>query len=285
LTNSGSLTVVGTLTAANVVLKSGATLGGTGALSGNLSAPSGATLLLDPTGHITVAGNTTLGGTVSVVPSTGTIAAGTYCLLAYNGSLSGTPTFCYSVPTGSGQTATFSTATAGVITVTVSSAAPSVPAGLTAMAGDGQVLLTWNAAANATGYNVKRASVSGNSLIVIATNITGVSYTNTGLANGTLYYFAISATNPAGESGDSAQVSARPVSRVRPQLAMTSAGGVLQLAWPGDHTGWRLEAQTNTVASGLGTNWVTLSGSDTNSQVAFLIDSTSGSVFFRLVYP
>ena len=80
-----------------------------------------------------------------------------------------------------------------------------------------QVALAWNAATNATGYNVKRSLTNGGSYTVIATNLASLAYTNTGLANGMLYYFVVSATNSAGESLNSSQVSARPVS------AMTTA--------------------------------------------------------------
>jgi hypothetical protein len=53
------------------------------------------------------------------------------------------------------------------------------------------------------------------------------------------------------------------------------------LSWPADHTGWRLQMQTNS----LGTNWVTVAGSTNNSQVILPINPTNGGAFFRLVYP
>jgi len=59
-------------------------------------------------------------------------------------------------------------------------------------------------------------------------------------------------------------------------------GSQVQITWPQDHTGWTLEVQTN---SGLGTNWVRVSASQTTNQTVFPIDSAQGGVFFRLVYP
>jgi hypothetical protein len=59
----------------------------------------------------------------------------------------------------------------------------------------------------------------------------------------------------------------------------------LTLSWPADHIGWHLEAQTNSLTSGLGTNWVTVANSATTNQVAIPLNLTNGSVFFRLVYP
>ena len=76
-----------------------------------------------------------------------------------------------------------------------------------------------------------------------------------------------------------------PVATNATSLAFTSAGNGLTLAWPADHTGWRLEAQTNSLASGLGTNWVTVLGSAATNQVFVPVQTTNGSVFFRLVYP
>src|SRR5690606_5906239 len=88
-------------------------------------------------------------------------------------------------------------------------APPAAPTGLTATAGPGQVALTWNASANATSYRVKRATSPGGPYGVIATRTT-TSYTNTGLTNGTTYYYVVSALNDGGESPNSAPVSARP---------------------------------------------------------------------------
>jgi fibronectin type 3 domain-containing protein len=88
-------------------------------------------------------------------------------------------------------------------------AAPSVPSGLLSSAGNAQVGLTWTVSTGATSYHVKRATVSGGPFSVIATE-TSASYVDTGLANGTAYYYVVSALNSAGESANSAQVSATP---------------------------------------------------------------------------
>jgi endo-1,4-beta-xylanase len=87
---------------------------------------------------------------------------------------------------------------------------PPAPTGLTATAGNGQVMLSWNAANGATGYIVKRSTTSGGPYTVIANNLTATSFTNTGLSNGTTYFYVASAVNAGGESANSAQVSATP---------------------------------------------------------------------------
>ena len=284
LINSGTINLIGKITTTNVLVKSGAAFGGCGTLSSNLTINSGATLILNPSTNFVVGGNVIFGGAVIVAPSSMSIPVGTYKLLTYSNSLSGTPVFTYSAPSGSGQTAVFSTAAAGVITVTIS-APPSVPTGLTASAGDAQAILAWNAATNANGYNVKHSTTNGGSYTLIATNVQNLGYTNTGLLNGTLYYFVVCATNSAGESAHSSQVSARPVAPSVPYMTMAHSSGQVILGWPADHTGWLLQAQTNSLNIGLGMNWVTVSDSDTNNQAAIPIVTTNGSVFFRLVHP
>ena len=92
-------------------------------------------------------------------------------------------------------------------------ARPSAPAVLTATPGNGQVALSWSASSGATSYNVKRATVSGGPYTTIASP-SSTSYTNSGLTNGTTYYYVVSAVNSAGESGNSSQVSATPQPRL-----------------------------------------------------------------------
>ena len=162
---------------------------------------------------------------------------------------------------------------------------PGAPTGLAATAGDGQVALAWNASANALGYNVKQSSASNGVYTTVATNLAGLSFTNNRLVNGTKSYFAVSALNLAGESGNSAVMSAQPVSLTAPQIIFGVSAGQLQLGWPQDHTTWRLQAQTNDATAGLGTNWVTVPGSAVTNQMTFPADPALGSVFFRMVYP
>ncbi|MBT8045489.1 MAG: Ig-like domain-containing protein, partial [Verrucomicrobiae bacterium] len=86
---------------------------------------------------------------------------------------------------------------------------PDAPTGLSATPGDGQVDLSWNAAATATSYHVKRATAQGGSYTTIATQ-TSTSFADTTAVNGTTYWYVVSAVNSAGESGDSTEVSATP---------------------------------------------------------------------------
>ncbi len=56
----------------------------------------------------------------------------------------------------------------------------------------------------------------------------------------------------------------------------------LGISWPGDHTGWRLEAQTNRLGVGVSTNWFPVPGSMTTNRLYLPIDPNNPAVFFRL---
>jgi hypothetical protein len=88
---------------------------------------------------------------------------------------------------------------------------PPTPTGLAAAAGDQQVVLNWNASAGAASYHVKRGTNSGGPYTQVAAP-SGTTDTDTGLNDGTTYYYVVSAVNSAGESANSGQVSATPVS-------------------------------------------------------------------------
>ena len=110
---------------------------------------------------------------------------------------------------------------------------PATPANLTAAAGNGQVGLSWSASAGATSYNVYRWNGSS---YVLVKNVGGTSYTDTGLSNGTTYWYEVTAVNTAGESGASNQVSATPQAPVSvpaapSNLAATAENGQVGLSW------------------------------------------------------
>ncbi|PYU77673.1 MAG: hypothetical protein DMG51_20170, partial [Acidobacteria bacterium] len=87
---------------------------------------------------------------------------------------------------------------------------PAVPTGLQATAGNAQVNLTWNASAGATSYHVKRSTTAGSGYTQIGAPTTA-NFADSGLANGTTYYYVVAAVNTAGESGNSNQASATPI--------------------------------------------------------------------------
>ena len=68
-------------------------------------------------------------------------------------------------------------------------------------------------------------------------------------------------------------------------LTSVVSGSTLTLSWPADHTGWRLQVQTNSLTAGLSNNWYTVAGSTTVDSVNTTLDVGNGAVFYRLVYP
>ncbi|MEK6975128.1 MAG: S8 family serine peptidase [Candidatus Thermoplasmatota archaeon] len=108
-----------------------------------------------------------------------------------------------------------------------SSDLPGQVTGLTAAAGDGQVSLAWSPPSDGgavTGYAVHYGAgdTRDQSLVMGAT---ATSATVTGLDNGVLYTFAVSASNDAGEGLSSAPVAATPAEPVRFSVEVRVDGG------------------------------------------------------------
>jgi hypothetical protein len=87
---------------------------------------------------------------------------------------------------------------------------PAAPADLLAEPGDGVVPLRWQQSFGATSYAVQRATTSGGPYTTVASNVTGGSYVDTTVTNGTTYYYTITATNAAGTSANSPEDSVTP---------------------------------------------------------------------------
>lgn len=70
-----------------------------------------------------------------------------------------------------------------------------------------------------------------------------------------------------------------------PVLTNSLSGNTLTLSWPADHLGWRLQAQTNSLNAGLGSNWFTWPNSTNVTSVPIQLNSANPTVFFRLTLP
>ena len=115
----------------------------------------------------------------------------------------------------SGESANSSQASATPVSSAPALPIPAVPTALAATAGNQQISLTWTASSGATSYHVKRATTSGGPYTQVGAP-TSDSYTNTGLTNGTTYFYVVSALNATGESANSSQASATPAAAARP---------------------------------------------------------------------
>lgn len=98
---------------------------------------------------------------------------------------------------------------------------PAAPAALLASPGDGAVPLRWQRSFGATSYTVKRSTVSGGPYETVASGVTGGSYTDKSVTNGTTYHYIVTANNAAGTSGNSPADSATPA---RPMINVATGG-------------------------------------------------------------
>ena len=166
----------------------------------------------------------------------------------------------------------------------VASSAPGAPTVCCALAGDLQVLLLWQGIPFATGYNLKRATLSGGPYTPVTSGLAGASFADSGLSNGTTYYYILTATNQIGESAPSPEVSATPVASVGTNISASLFNSTITVSWPTGCVGWIL--QTNTVGLGTPAAWGDVPESRTHSQMTFPAGSpNTPAEFFRLRHP
>lgn len=139
-----------------------------------------------------------------------------------------------------GRTKNNTTVTASVEVYTVASTI-TAPA-LTAIAGDSQVNLSWTNVDSAANYNVYRSTTAGGTYTKIATGVTGTTYNDTSVTNGTTYYYVVTAVDSSGtESANSNEASATPKADQKLKVVL-EVGEKLQLSVDDD-----LSANTNMV--------------------------------------
>jgi beta-glucanase (GH16 family) len=143
-------------------------------------------------------------------------------------------------------------------------AKPASPAGLTPTAGNSQVSLNWNAITGAT-YNVKRSLASGGPFTNIFSGLTATNCIDTGLTNGTNYFYVVSASVLGCESTNSAFVSATPVC-TPPSAPTAGNNGPL---W----TGMTLNLTASTVP-GATYSWTGPNGFTSSSQNPMIASTT-----------
>lgn len=100
------------------------------------------------------------------------------------------------------------------------------PTGVVVTIGNGQLTLTWNAVTGATTYHIYWRTTPG----VTKQNGTKLSnvaspFVHAGLANGTPYYYVVTAANAGGESSESSEVNATPRTALNPTIDTQLNGG------------------------------------------------------------
>jgi beta-glucanase (GH16 family) len=90
------------------------------------------------------------------------------------------------------------------------------PTGLAATGGLEQVTLTWNAGSGGTGYTVNRSTNHGGPYTVVTNGLTAITYTDTGLADGTTYYYVVATVEGTCQNTNSIEVSATTQTQLTP---------------------------------------------------------------------
>ncbi|HWV99874.1 MAG TPA: endo-1,4-beta-xylanase [Candidatus Acidoferrum sp.] len=164
--------------------------------------------------------------------------------------------------------------------VTVTNLVPrpaSAPTGLIAMPGVGLVSLYWNSVSGATGYNVKRATISGGPYELITPTLSATTCTDASLAVGTPYYYTVSAVNSGGEGPDSVETVATPTP---PTLSILLEEGAIRCSWPTSAASFALQETAVVLSSWTNSSAaLQVQGSD-NVAVVPIVDQAK---FYRLV--
>ena len=134
----------------------------------------------------------------------------------------------------------------GPVNATTQRAVPSVPTQLAAQAlSSTSIRLTWQAAADATGYRVYRSDTEAGAYTQIGTSQT-TDYSDTGLNPNTAYFYRVAAYNDVGESAQAGPASATtladaPVAPTQLEAKALSSSSV-QLTWTAvaDADGYRV---------------------------------------------
>jgi hypothetical protein len=205
---SGSLSVVSTASNSPLAIA----LSGTGSVAGTL-AVSPTTLAF---GNVAVGSSSALGGSLTASGASVTVTSASSNSGEF--TLSGI-SFPVTIPDGEASTftVTFTPQSSGAASASLSftSDASNSPA-VQSLTGTGTaqsqhtVDLTWNASADAVGYNVYRGTASGGPYTMINTALdSNTAYTDATVVSGTTYYYVATAVNSSSEeSGYSNQATA-----------------------------------------------------------------------------
>jgi fibronectin type 3 domain-containing protein len=253
----------------------------------------GTTLPAAPTGVAAVAGNaqvalnwTASSGATGYYVKRSTTTGGPYTQLATQAATNDTDTgltngtkYFYVV---SAYNSVGQSANSAEVNATPVLPAPTAPTGLAATPGNAQVSLMWTASASATSYHVKRSTTSGAETQI--STPTSASYTDTGLTNGTKYFYEVSGVNSGGESANSSEVSATPVAPVSAPatptgLQATGGNAQVSLTWNASAGAATYKVKRSTTNSGPYNTAVASPGATNYTDTTV----TNGTTYFYVV--
>ncbi len=140
---------------------------------------------------------------------------------------------------------------------------PAAPTGIVATPNNGAVALAWTAPTGAVSYRVLRSTTSGSGYLLVGNSSTPA-FTDTTVANGTTYYYVITASNGSCNSVNSIEVPAAPLCvppSVPTNVTATPDNKQVVLAWTASTGGAALyRVSRGTAAAGPFTSIATPAG-------------------------
>ena len=189
----------------------------------------------------------------------------------------------------------------GLLAVTNTAGSPASPLTTLTLSGGTLQLMNVNGALTSTNIVATTINASGTTTVNIGSIVNGlgnlqipiISYTGadpySSLTLGTIPAGSANASLVDDTANSTIDLKVTVTINPNPPKITTSVSdGVLTISWPADNTGWILQAETNSVNTGLRTNsadWFTVPGSTTVNSVQIPMDTKQGTVFYRMVLP
>jgi fibronectin-binding autotransporter adhesin len=138
-------------------------------------------------------------------------------------------------------------------------------------AGTGTVTVTNLGPTLAAGdkFTLFNQPVANGNLLAVSGGGTGVTWTNLLAVDGSIQVLSV----------------ASPVNTNTFVVGAVVSGSNLNLSWPPDRLGWKVQLQTNTLNVGLSSNWFTVPATATVTNYSIPINPANPAVFIRMTYP
>jgi hypothetical protein len=155
---------------------------------------------------------------------------------------------------------------------------PPTPAGVTAIALDHQVSLSWQTTQDASSYSVWRGTSKTSVATLVATGITSTSYTDNNPSNGSVYYYAVRAASSVGTSPASS------LAQATPQARSCSTGNTIvrENCFPGT-TAWKTTTSTPAWNGGI-EGYLTATSVNAGGSLDLKVDSSDSTTFHAEIY-
>lgn len=167
---------------------------------------------------------------------------------------------------------------------------PAAAWGLSVTANNGGATLTWMPAAGATSYRILRSTSATGPFTTIATGVSLTTFTDSGLANGTTYFYQVVATNAGGTSSASASTSVKPAAAPlhaavdgRPVLWKSPGTSDPEKWCEGDFYGNAVRVLSPTSVQGVSftSRWEALAGEGSNPACVTIVNPTGNPCTIR----